>query len=564
MFIKIVYKVFKWFFISVFLLIGIIIICYNLFVKIPPPKNNNNSIALTWKRDTLSSNLYVVKNNWLRKSETGLWELYLEGSPFERGAASGNLCKELLYDQEIAFTQKLKDFVPNDKYLSILKYLIAWFNRNLDEYIPAEYQLEIYGESFYGPKDFEIIGENYPRMLNYHAAHDIGHALINSNLVGCTSFSAKNNLTESGSLLIARNFDFNMGDDFAKHKIVMFISPDNGYKHALITWPGFFGAVSGMNEKGLTVTLNAAPSEVPLQSATPISILAREILQYASNTKEAISIASKTKTFVSELILIGSEIDNKSIIIEKTPDQISVVDQSNDLMICANHFQSDLLINKNKNQFESTSTLYRESRMNELLDGKNKINPLRAIEILRNRLGTQDSFIGFGNENALNQLAAHHSVVFMPKEKLMWVSCNPYQLGAFVCYNLDSVFSKAPHIRNNQREFYDKEKTVSEDAFIHTKEFLNWEKFKTESQKLQNIINHRLNSKYSNSDIQEFIKLNPEFYRTYELIGDYYLKSDSLKLSLNYYENALQKDIPINNDRNKIVEKIKWIKNKLN
>ncbi len=190
--------------------------------------------------------------------------------------------------------------IPSKFYLHFLKYFVGWFNRHLDENVTEEYKEEIYGVSESASDKYQYIGSNYQRILNYHAAHDIGHALQSMALVGCTSFGTWDAKSQDSTMIIGRNFDFYVGDKFAEDKIVAFFNPSAGYKFMTVTWGGFVGAVSGMNEKGLTVTINAAKTNIPSGSATPVSLVAREILQYAKNIEEAHEIAKKRKMFVSE------------------------------------------------------------------------------------------------------------------------------------------------------------------------------------------------------------------------------------------------------------------------
>ena len=66
--------------------------------------------------------------------------------------------------------------------------------------------------------------------------------------------------------MIGRNFDFSASERFAENQLVCFIRPDSGYRFVMIGWAGMCGALSGMNEKGLTVTINAAKSDIPTGS----------------------------------------------------------------------------------------------------------------------------------------------------------------------------------------------------------------------------------------------------------------------------------------------------------
>ncbi len=505
-----------------------------------------------------SENFYTLGNNWLKKSESGLWEMYIEGDGFERGIAIGKLTKELAEKQEGAFIKQIKQLIPSDNYLKYLKYFVAYFNRKLPEYITDEYKEEIYGVSLSASDKFDYVGPKYYRMLNYHGAHDIGHALQDKNMtVGCTSFATWNQNSEDGKMIVGRNFDFYSGDEFAENKIVCFCKPKTGYKFMYITWAGFTGVVSGMNDNGLTVTINAAKSEIPGSAATPISLVVKEILQYSKNIQDAMEIAKKRNTFVSESILISSVNDKKSFIIEKTPTKTNLYSENRTILVCSNHYQSDLFkieISNNKNILESSS-FYRKIRMEQLIKQNPKMNYLKAAQILRNQLGINDKNIGLTNEKSINQLIAHHSIIIKPADELLWVSTQPFQLGKYICYDLNKVFAGATVMKEN-REINEADKTIPTDSFLYSIQYARFLFFNKVKNYIQTCTKSEFNLTVSQTIINKFIFSNPESYYTYWIIGDYYKKTGDNSKAVFYYNSALTKEVATTKEANKIKELI--------
>ena len=87
---------------------------------IDPPKIADTT-ALNLSRTQLDTNCYVIGNNWFRKSKSGLFELYVEGEPFERGVIYGKLTTELVKRQEDNFTNQIKRLVPSNIYRHFLR-----------------------------------------------------------------------------------------------------------------------------------------------------------------------------------------------------------------------------------------------------------------------------------------------------------------------------------------------------------------------------------------------------------------------------------------------------------
>lgn len=517
--------------------------------------DNSLPVVIPSTRD--SAGVLLFGRSSLEKGEGDLWNLRLRGDAEERGLAFGQLCKSLMHEQERAFVDQIKIIIPNERYLSFLKYLTIIYNRNIRSNIEEEFRKEIYATSLGSSSEFDYIGSPYDRQLNYHAAHDLGHAMQEYMLVGCSSFAAWGSESDDSTLIIGRNFDFWVGDDFAKNKVVTIMEPDKGYKFLSVGWAGMSGVLSGMNEKGLTITMNAAKSSPPVRSKTPISIIAREILQYASNIEEAYIIASKRDAFVSESLLIGSGLENRAAIIEKSPDNTRLFTTQGELIISTNHFQTAGFFNDKQNKeavqaIEGSHSQYRYNRLKELIADMKPLSPERSARILRNKNGISDEELGLGNEMSINQYISHHSVIFKPVQRVVWVSTAPWQLGKMVKYDLNELFNLSA---NNIKDDF---KDIPADS-VQINEF---EPKVRDFRKMSKLLSQKTSEKISADEefVSSYIMINPYFFQTYTNLGENFLSSGDYSSASAMFSKALEMKLPSEETRRYIINKLEKLK----
>ncbi len=530
--------------VTLVLLLGIFLM---LFFEVRPPVPKMDvewdSEQILPQAQVTADSLFFIGPNKFRKNRNGLYELYVEGSAFERGLNGGVLASDLIKYQEEVFINKITEIIPSERYRSYLLTLIIWFNSRLHKKINPEIINEVHGISYSASHDFDFYGPPFFRLLYYHAAHDIGHTLQAYNLVGCSSFAVWNQRSADSSLLVGRNFDFYFGEEFSKNKIVEFVNPDNGYKFAFITWGGMTGVVSGMNEMGLTVTINAGTPSIAKRSGTPVSMLAREILQFASTIEEADSIAASRRTFVSESYLISSGIDNRAAIIEKSPYAQELVEGIDSRVLCTNHYLGKETGSvENNEETKKKATLYRYQRMQQLLDQNENLTPVEAAAILRNQKGLDNKNLGMANEMAMNQLIAHHSVIFSPAKKIMWISCPPNVLGPYMAYNLDSVFANFPKLKMN-KPVDDTSLCIPADTFLFTPEYSAYKEYSKLKEKY--IFFNFMGNPVADSVYLRLIKLNPHSYEPLMWYADGLNEKGNYKEALDYYKESLKRIMPL-------------------
>jgi tetratricopeptide (TPR) repeat protein len=453
---------------------------------------------------------------WLGKSwagrREGLLVVYLKGSPFEIGYAHGVLLQQQMHTLENEFLQMIHVYVPKNWKVEVLKWYVIYRNRHLTDYVPLNYRTEVFGTTL-GCRDIHAEeGSFYNRMLNYHAAHDISYMMIDNPLVsraGCTSFGAWGGATTGGHLINGRNFDWEAAEVFSRDRVVMMCEPDDGIPFISLSWAGMAGVVSGMNRAGISVTVNGAPSSLPGETATPVAMVAREILETAHNLDEALGLLRSAKVFVSTLWLVGSRADGKFIVVEKTPEATHVREPEGDFIVCANHFQTSGFKDdaRNKSYVEEATSVSRFTRMTELMQNTHgTLDSARAAEILRDRNLPGGAFSGNGHRATLNAFLATHATVMDLTDGIFWAASPPNQLGKFVAFDVRDFAHELP------------ERTVSADASLASGEF---ERAKQAKQCLDEG-SRALKSKDARTALSQAEKaesLNPGFYQNAALRG---------------------------------------------
>jgi isopenicillin-N N-acyltransferase like protein len=414
----------------------------------PPPLPADTSI-MSLKPEARDGKIWLGKS-WVGQRE-GLTVIYLKGSPFEIGYADGVLMQDKMHTLENGFLEMIRGYVPQHWFMEILKNYVIYRNRHLSDFVPVDYRTEIYATTLGCPDIHPEEGNFYNRLLNYHAAHDVSYMMIDNPFIaaraGCTAFGAWGNATENKHLITGRNFDWEAAEVFSRDRVVEMCEPDGKISFISLSWAGMAGVVSGMNREGVSVTVNGAPSELPNTTATPVAIVAREIMESAHNLDEALKILRDAKVFVSTIWLVGSRADGKFVVVEKTPAATNVREADSDSIVCPNHFETSGLKDdpRNTNYMAEATSVSRETRLKELLrQSGRKIDPALAVKFLRDRDLPGGIFAGDGNRATLNAFIATHATVMDLTSNIFWAASPPNQLGKFVAFDVSDFSRELP------------------------------------------------------------------------------------------------------------------------
>ena len=380
------------------------------------------------------------------------WHCHLAGSALERGYACGRLTAPIMARHEEELFTTLEELVPSFWFRHVVLGLVTGNNRRLDSFLLEDELLAIAGIAR-GYRDAgdpnATVAPTYTRVLGYHALHDasqylIDNPLVNAPPVGCSALAVDGERTSDGHLLVGRLFDFEGGRSFDADKVVYTVDPgEGGLRFVNVAWGGVHGAVTGMNEAGLWISMNAGVSDRLAHEGRPLVVAAQRALETCATIDAAIGHLTSSPVFVSESVLIASARaaagEPYAVALELAPGKHRVRPIVEHELALTNHFLHPDWADDEANRLRQAegTTQARYARLRELLAGAEPHTPATLCELLRDRRGAAGRDLGFGHRSSINAWIGSHLVVADLTAGLLWVAEPAHGLGRASAFDVN-------------------------------------------------------------------------------------------------------------------------------
>ncbi|MGZ6989163.1 MAG: C45 family autoproteolytic acyltransferase/hydrolase, partial [Thermoanaerobaculia bacterium] len=364
------------------------------------------------------------------------------GAPYDLGFSFGRLTRPWIRSQERHLEQLFTALLPGSFKRSLVRQLSALRLRRLPDEVPDDLLVSMSGlADGYEPVPPASGWNAYRRVLDLHALHDVSQRFVDAPALAaaCTGFLAR---ARDGSLLLARDFDFEGGDIFDRQKLVSVIEREGKIPYLSVGFAGMLGVVSGFNREGLGVALQAIAGGETAASGTPMTLLMADVLRNEGTFDGAVARIRVAKVFVSDLILLGDAKTGRFAVVEKSPSAFAVREAS-ETSLGATNEPEDAAVRRSARALPPGSTSRkRRARLDVLLEAAGgSLDVASAVAILRDRRGADGRDLGPGNRNAIDASIAAHSVILDLTHRRAWVGAAPHTLGPYLPVDLEAVLA---------------------------------------------------------------------------------------------------------------------------
>ncbi|MEW6104468.1 MAG: C45 family autoproteolytic acyltransferase/hydrolase [bacterium] len=371
----------------------------------------------------------------------------------------------------------------------------------------------------------------------------------------CSSFIIQ---AEDGRIVQGRNFDFNV-EFLGNYPVVVDYSIENRLRCISIGFIGVFPITTGVNEKGLSYSINLAGGLYSGKDYSRVLEFNR-VLETCKNLAEAENLLKGFKAKEGFLLCLGSQEDKSGAIYELLGKDVVRNDMKEGSIYAANRFISRDMQKKTSIYSMQTYNIAREDKFRELssIDMDNTIN--QAICILSNT-----DFYQYKEEPipSINNFLTLQSVVIDSKNSTIYFAYATHYagLGRFIRYNYKTYESSVYKEEDERLKFYNimakwnkRERTIDWKNSALLKKLV----LEIKESGIENLLTLPLladiyielgKEKEAKSCIDKIIAKYPDFSLGYEYKAFFYEKKERYQSAIDCYLKALDSAILSEADR---------------
>lgn len=365
-----------------------------------------------------------------------IWQVGLAGAPEAIGAAHARLLRDDVVRVEGDVLGQFDAHVPRFAQPLVLDVARLRFSAIGDRIAEAR-RRELGAEALaLAPDPFAALLPTYERMIYLTAIYDVALSFEGAPLVGCSSLAVSGERAAGGHALLARNFDLEAGRLLDEDKAVFFVREAGRIAYASVAWPGFVGAVSGMNAAGLALVVHGARAGSIDASGEPLALTMRDVLGSARDVDAALRVFADRAPIVSHLVFLA-DASGELAIVERVPGSPPFARRARGAATLTNHLEGPSAADpKNERIRAATTTLARKARLDELMATRPVASPADLAGALRDRAAAGGASLPAGDRRAIDAEIATHAVIFDATARVLWVNEGPHLGGRFLRFDV--------------------------------------------------------------------------------------------------------------------------------
>ncbi|MBN2330166.1 MAG: peptidase C45 [Candidatus Omnitrophica bacterium] len=233
--------------------------------------------------------------------------LHLKGNPYELGRQHGVLLRDLVKSNLLNITDNQDEKGKSKEYL-LYKMLRGGMHNKLKPHIPERFMEEMRGLADGAGLEFDdvLAGNLFPEAFH------------------CSGIALMGKATHDGSLYHARLLDYMTDAGLQDHAVIMMVEPDGQNTFVNVSYAGFIGSITGMNEQQITIGEMGGGGQGHWDGM-PMSLLIRDALERASDLTKALSIFHNTPRTCEYYYVISDAKIPDARGVYATPQQIHFV-----------------------------------------------------------------------------------------------------------------------------------------------------------------------------------------------------------------------------------------------